>query len=77
MELSRLSSFDDRGSSIESETLELYHGSDHIVRAPLYNYGKEYNDYGVGFIQHVFLIELFLGQSIWEVPLKQLLTFIH
>lgn len=29
--------------------ITLFHGSDKIVEKPLYNYGKEDNDYGVGF----------------------------
>ena len=29
--------------------LILYHGSDHIIRKPLYNYGKIDNDFGRGF----------------------------
>ena len=27
----------------------IYHGSDHIIEKPQYDYGKPYNDYGVGF----------------------------
>lgn len=27
----------------------LYHGSDQIINEPKYNYGKPYNDYGLGF----------------------------
>ena len=29
--------------------MKLYHGSDHIVEAPTYGFGKPYNDYGLGF----------------------------
>ena len=29
--------------------MKLYHGSDHIVEAPTYGFGKLYNDYGLGF----------------------------
>lgn len=29
--------------------VRLYHGSDVVVKQPLYEYGKEDNDYGKGF----------------------------
>lgn len=29
--------------------IDLYHGSERIVRKPLYGYGKVHNDYGLGF----------------------------
>ena len=29
--------------------MRIYHGSDHVIEKPLYGYGKEYNDYGIGF----------------------------
>lgn len=29
--------------------LNLYHGSDYIVKKPLYGFGKSDNDYGRGF----------------------------
>lgn len=28
---------------------KLYHGSTHIIEAPIFGYGKPYNDYGLGF----------------------------
>jgi hypothetical protein len=31
------------------ESLTLYHGSQHLVKTPLYGMGKPYNDYGQGF----------------------------
>lgn len=31
------------------KTLTLFHGSDHIVNAPVHGYGKKTNDYGQGF----------------------------
>lgn len=27
----------------------LYHGSEHVIEAPIFGYGKKYNDYGLGF----------------------------
>ena len=27
----------------------IYHGSDHIIEVPVFGYGKNYNDYGLGF----------------------------
>jgi len=27
----------------------IYHGSDHVVRKPIYGFGKTFNDYGLGF----------------------------
>ena len=27
----------------------IYHGSNHIIKKPMYGYGKTYNDYGLGF----------------------------
>ena len=32
-----------------TQTITLYHGSDHIVRSPKLGLGKPYNDYGQGF----------------------------
>lgn len=29
--------------------IEIYHGSDHIIKKPSFGYGKPYNDYGKGF----------------------------
>ncbi len=29
--------------------MKLYHGSDKVIQKPLFNYGKPYNDYGLGF----------------------------
>ncbi|MBE6141954.1 MAG: DUF3990 domain-containing protein [Erysipelotrichaceae bacterium] len=31
------------------KTLALFHGSDHIVKKPMYGLGSKYNDYGCGF----------------------------
>ena len=28
---------------------KLYHGSEHIIKKPIFGYGKTYNDYGLGF----------------------------
>jgi len=27
----------------------IYHGSEHIIKNPIYGYDKKYNDYGLGF----------------------------
>ena len=27
----------------------IYHGSSRIIEKPLFNFGKKYNDYGIGF----------------------------
>ena len=37
--------------------ITLYHGSNHIIKTPIYGEGKEYNDYGKGFYctQHIEL----------------------
>lgn len=29
--------------------INIYHGSENIIKKPIYGYGKSYNDYGVGF----------------------------
>lgn len=33
-----------------SKTLTIYHGSQHIIEAPVYGAGRRNNDFGVGFI---------------------------
>lgn len=32
-----------------NEVIKLYHGSEKIISKPIYNYGKQDNDYGQGF----------------------------
>ena len=39
-------------SDIAYENVIVYHGSDHILKEPIYQGGKTDNDYGNGFLYH-------------------------
>lgn len=71
--LRKITFFNESGQADDpTNKIILYHGSDLVLERPLFNYGRDDNDYGRGFIQHAFITKQFLGLRTWELAERRL-----